>query len=195
MQERYLGGVVLAGLMVGLSGLAWASGGGEHGAGHGELNWFDFSLRILNFGIMAAILFKLLKKPLAGFIATRRENIQSSLAELELQKQEAEQKRAEYQAKLAALDQETRKILDEYIQEGEIEKGKIIAAAQKQADYIRQQAHLAVQQEVKSAREGLQREIVELSVAAAEEVLRKNIKAKDQERLVQDFMAKVVEAK
>jgi F0F1-type ATP synthase membrane subunit b/b' len=32
-------------------------------------------------------------------------------------------------------------------------------------------------------------------VAAAEDILRKNIRAKDQDRLVQEFMTKVVEAK
>jgi len=32
-------------------------------------------------------------------------------------------------------------------------------------------------------------------VTAAEELLRKNIKAKDQDRLVKEFIAKVVEAK
>ena len=54
---------------------------------------------------------------------------------------------------------------------------------------------MTIQQEVKSAKEKLQAEIAELSVAAAEDILRKNIEAQDQQRLVQEFMKKVVEAK
>jgi F-type H+-transporting ATPase subunit b len=144
---------------------------------------------------MAAILVKLLKKPVANFLASRRENIDKTLAELEQKKQEAEAKLTEYTAKLAVLERETEKIVTEYVQEGEIEKQKIIDAAEKQAHYVRQQAEMAIQQEVKSAKEKLQAEIAELSVAAAEDILRKNIEAQDQQRLVQEFMTKVVEAK
>jgi F-type H+-transporting ATPase subunit b len=191
---KYRVAVGVMGLCFCLSGLVWASEAGGHAAAHG-LNWGDFALRILNFAIMAAILFKLLKKPVVNFLASRRENIDKALAELEQKKQEAEAKLSEYKGKLAVLERETEKIVAEYVQEGEIEKQKIISAAEKQALYVRQQAEVAIQQEVKSAKDKLQAEIAELSVAAAEDILRKNIEAQDQQRLVQEFMTRVVEAK
>jgi len=169
---------------------AWASGGEG-----GHLNWWDFTLRLMNFAIMLGLLVYLLKKPISGFFVSRRDNIQNTLAELEAKKLEAEKTCAEYQAKLATLDKEVGQILAEYIKEGETEKRKILEAAEKQAEYLKQQAQLTIQQEVKSARESLQEEIAELTVTAAEELLRKNIKAKDQDRLVKEFIAKVVEAK
>lgn len=183
-----------AGLLLAAEGVAWASGGGgEHGGGH--LNWSDFLARTLVFVITFSILFKLLKKPIAGFFSSRKAEIQRLLSELELKQKEAEQNHAECKAKLAALEVETKKIVDELIAEGEVERQKIIEAAEKQADYLRQQADVAIQQEIKAAREKLKLEISELSVAAAEEILRKNMKAKDQDRLVRDFMKRVVEAK
>jgi F-type H+-transporting ATPase subunit b len=54
---------------------------------------------------------------------------------------------------------------------------------------------LAAQQEVKAARDKLQEEVAALSIAAAEEILRKKMRADDQDRLVKDFMTRVVEAK
>lgn len=192
MRGTYLGLVTTVMLTAVVSTLAWASG---EGGGHHELNWWDFTLRLMNFAIMLGLLVYLLKKPLSSFFVSRRANIQNTLAELEAKKLEADRMCAEYQAKLATLDQEVGQILAEYIQEGETEKRKILEAAEKQAEYLKQQAQLAIQQEVKSARESLQEEIAELTVAAAEELLRKNIKAKDQERLVKEFIAKVVEAK
>jgi F-type H+-transporting ATPase subunit b len=194
MRGRHWVFVTFLGVCAIISELAWASEGGGHGGGH-ALNWYDFGLRLLNFVIMVAILVKLLKKPLGDFLVSRREGIATALAELEQQKAEAEAKAKEYQDKLATLDKEVEKIVSEYVQEGEMEKRKILEAAQKQAEYLKQQAQLAIQQEFKGARESLQEEIAELSVAAAEDILRKNIKAKDQERLVQEFMTKVVEAK
>lgn len=183
-----------AGLLLAAEGVAWASGGGgEHGGGH--LNWSDFLARTIVFVITFSILFKLLKKPISSFFSSRRAEIQRLLSELELKQKEAEQNHAECKAKLAALEVETKKIVDELIAEGEAERLKIIAAAEKQAEYVKQQAELAIQQEIKAARDKLKLEISELSVAAAEELLRKNMKAKDQDRLVRDFMKRVVEAK
>lgn len=171
--------------------VAMAAEGG-HGGG---LPWKDFFLRLMNFAIMVGILYKLLKKPMSNFFASRRENIQRLLEELEQQKKDAEDKAAEYQAKLAALDKETEKIVAEYIQEGEAEKQKIVEAAERQAAYIKEQAKLAIQQEIKAAKESLQEEIAELSVGAAEDLLKKNIRPEDQDRLVDEFMTKAVETK
>ncbi|ROR03478.1 F0F1 ATP synthase subunit B [Desulfosoma caldarium] len=177
----------------GVATAAFASAAGGHEAA--GLPWKDFFLRLMNFAIMVAILIKLLKKPVANFFSSRRENIQRLLTELEEKKKEMEAKAAEYQAKLAALDQETEQILAEYIQEGEAEKQKIIEAAEKEAHYIKEQARFAIQQEIKAAKESLQEEIAELSVNAAEDLLKKSIRPEDQDRLIDEFITKAVEAK
>lgn len=183
--------VLVTGVLLGLQGVAAASEAG----GHGALNWSDFLFRVLNFSIMAAILFKLLKNPLRKYFTSRREDIQKMLSDLEQKKQEAEQKCAEYKAKLAALESETQKIVSEYVQEGEMERKKILEAAERQSQYIKEQADVAIQQELKAAKESLQKEVSELSVAAAEEIVKNNMQPEDQERLIRDFMTKVVEAK
>ncbi len=193
MKGKKVAVILGAGLLVGTAGVALASGGGDAGGHH--LNWWDLFLRVLNFSILVAVLVKLLKNPIVGFLKGRTEDIGKTLAELEEKKAEADQKAAEYKAKLAMLDQETAKIVAEYIQEGEREKEKIVAAANKQAEYIKSQAELAIQQEIKAARENLQAEVADLSVVAAEEILKKNIQSDDHKRLVQEFMARVGEAK
>lgn len=182
-----------AAMLLAMQGLGWCSEGGGQGGGH--LNWTDFTLRLINFLILVTILFKLLKKPMVNFLSSRREDIQKLLAELEAKKRDAEKASAEYKSKMAALEGETRRIVDEMLADGEAERVKIIQSAQRQAAYIKEQAQLAIQQEIKVAREKLQEEISELSVAAAEEILRKNLKAEDHGRLVKDFMGRVVEAK
>ncbi|MDQ1239181.1 MAG: F-type H+-transporting ATPase subunit b [Thermodesulfobacteriota bacterium] len=184
--------LLCAASLLALQGICWASEGGGHGGG---LNWTDFAYRLVAFLILAAILVKLLKKPISSFLVSRREEIQKLLAELEVKRLEAEQRSAEYKSKLAALEDETKRIIAELIAEGEAEREKIIQAAQKQADYIKQQADLAIQQEIKAAKESLQEEIGQLTVAAAEALVRKNLQPADQDRLVRDFMTRVVEAK
>lgn len=191
MKTNLLSFVLVTGVLLGLQDIAVASEAG----GHGAQNWTDFLFRALNFSIMAIILFKLLKNPLRKYFISRREDIQKMLTELEQKKQEAEQKYAEYKAKFAALEKETEQIVAEYVQEGEMERKKILEAAERQAQYIKEQADIAIQQELKAARESLQKEVGELSVAAAEDIVKNNMQPADQERLIREFMVKVVEAK
>jgi F-type H+-transporting ATPase subunit b len=170
-------------------GMAWA-------AEEGHSMWPDFWKRVLNFAIMAGVLIFLFKKfNLKGFFIKRTEKIAHTLNELETKKKEAEQTYQEYREKLAQLDKETDRILQEYIEQGEREKARIIANAEKAAAEIQQQTDMAIEQEIKSAKEDLKREIAELSVAAAETLLKERIGNKDQKKLVDDFMTKVAEAK
>lgn len=170
-------------------GMAWAKG-------EGGSMWPDFFYRVLNFGVMAAVLIFLYKKlNVKGYFSKRTETISNTLRDLEEKKKDAEKTYEEYKQKLARLDEETDRILKEYIEQGEREKEKIIANAEKAAAEIRQQADIAIEQEIKSAKEGLQREIAELSVTAAEALLKEKMGDEDQKKLVDDFMTKVVEAK
>jgi len=178
-------------LFFAFQGSAWAS---EAEGGH-HLNWTDFTYRTIAFLILAGFLVKVLRKPLANFLNSRRDEIQRMLKELETKTAEAQKKNAEFQVRLASLEQDTKKIVDELIADGEAEKKKIIEAAQRQADYIQQQAHIAIQQEVQAARDSLKDEVAEMSVSAAEEILKKKMKPNDQGRLVREFMTMVVEAK
>jgi F-type H+-transporting ATPase subunit b len=159
------------------------------------INWVDFGERTVAIAIVVVVLVKLLKKPIANFLDARREEIKRLLAELETKTAEAKAENERVQVKLATLEEETQKIFDELIAEGEAEKQKIIAAAHREAAYIQQQAEVAIEQEVQSARSKLKDEVAELSVAAAESIIQKKIRAEDQRRLIDEFMTKVVEAK
>ena len=170
------------------AGLVWA-------AEEGGSKWPDFWYRVLNFVLMAGILVFVARKPIREFFAKRTQTIANTLTELAAKKREAEKTYHEYKQKLAELDKETIRILEEYRAQGEAEKARIIAAAEKSAAEIRAQADRAIQQEIANATLALKREVAELSVAAAEKVLKERIGKEDQQRLVKDFTTKVVEAK
>jgi F-type H+-transporting ATPase subunit b len=171
------------------AGVVWASEGGQS-------MWPDFWQRVFNFAILVTALVIIFKKlDVKSFFTKRTESIANTLNELEVKKEEAEKTYEEYKQKLSQLDKETDRILQEYIEQGEREKARIIASAEKAAAEIRVATDRAIDQEIKSAKEGLQAEIAELSVTAAEALLKEKIGAEDQQKLVDDFMKKVVEAK
>lgn len=177
-------------------GMAFASSGGEHGE-HGDSGFnktADFLYRVLNFGILAGGLYLVLRKPLKNAFAARTQGIEDKLADLERQKEEAEKKYAEYKGKLALLEQETAKILEGYIEDGEAAKAQIIEEAQKMAGKMQEQAKTAIQQEFAKAKAQVQAEVVGEAVKAAEKLIKKEINDDDQDRLVDEYLAKVVVA-
>ncbi len=163
---------------------AWAAG---------ENHWLPMDTwKTLNFAILFIILFLLLKKPTQAFFSSRRKEIADELKELEDKKAAAEKELAEYQARFANLDQESRQIIQDYIQQGEEAKKRIIAQAEAQAEKLEDMAKRTIEQEFKSARIKLQQEISALAVDQAEHVIQNAISSEDQEKLVDDYLKKVV---
>jgi len=192
MMRSKLISVLLALLLVLLvSGLAVASGETHH-ADSGVL-LKDFLYRILNFGIVVAMLIYFLAKPLKKGLAGRREEIQKALAEAKQAKEAAEAKFAEYDRKLTQATEEIAEISSAIRREGELEKQKIIDNAKQMALKIEQDAGKAAELEVAKARAELQREAVTLAVGLAEDLLKKNFTKDDDARLIDEYMQKVGE--
>ncbi|MDP2993281.1 MAG: ATP synthase F0 subunit B, partial [Deltaproteobacteria bacterium] len=88
--------------------------------------------------------------------------------------------------------QEAKKVIQEYIEQGEAEKKRIIEDAEKAAESIRKQAQFAVEQEMKRAKRALSAEAAELSVKLAEDIIKKNLNESDHRKLINEYIAKVV---
>jgi F-type H+-transporting ATPase subunit b len=176
-------------------GLVFASsGGGGHGGEGGLDKGKDLIYRVLNFGVLAVALVFLLRKPIAKGLASRRQGIKDQLDDLEKQKQDAEKQLAGYKEKLGRLDQEMEKIIAEYIQQGETAKAKILEEAKASAEKLQEQAKKNIEHEFQKAKQQLKGEIAEQAVALAEEIIKKNIRGEDQDRIIDEYLTKVVVA-
>jgi len=177
--------------------LVMASGGkGGHGGGHGDpaAQMKDLMWRVVNFAILLGIVIWALKKAGAKQALTgRSEAIEKALAEAEAARVAAEKKFAEYQEKLARANQEIEEIQAAIRREGEAEKERIIAEAQLQAARIHEQAKAAADQEVQKAITELRQETARLAVSLAEKRIRESLNDADQDRLVGEYLTKVVE--
>jgi len=154
-----------------------------------EKMW-DLLYRTLNFAGLAVILVYFLRKPIASGLNSRREGIKDQLDALESRKSEAERMYKDAEAKLAKLDEEVGSIISEAVRQGEVEKGKIIADAERAAGDIKRQAEMAVAFELAAAKTSLKAEIAEQAVLLAEELIRKNIQPADQSKMVEASLLK-----
>ncbi len=177
-------------LVLGLSSLACAAGGGHADSG---VLLKDFLFRVLNFGIVVALLVYFLRKPLKKGLAGRREDIEKALDEAKQAKEEAEAKFADYDRKLDQATEEIAEISASIRREGELEKQKIIANANEMAAKIEQDAEKAAALEVAKAKTELQREAVQLAVDLAEKKLKKNFTKDDDARFIDEYIEKVGE--
>ncbi len=182
---------IAAVLTAGACSLVWASAEGGHGGVHNA--WLaNDTWKVLNFGILAIAGFLIAKKPVKEFFSSRAKGIEDELNDLEAQKAEAEKMLAEYQAKFNNLEQESKQIVADYIKQGEAAKERILAEAQAQAEKLEDTAKRNIEQEFKAARAQLQQEIALKAMEKAEEFIKESISSEDQEKLVDDYLKKVV---
>jgi len=167
-----------------------SSGGGESGFDKGK----DLIWRIMNFVVLAGGLTFLLRKPVAKGLESRRQGIRDQLDDLEKRKQKAEKELSEYQQKLNQLDKEVEKIVAEYVKDGEALKAKIIEEAKASAEKLQGQAKKNIEHEFEKAKKELRAEMGAQAVVMAEELIKKNINDKDQERIIGEYLEKVVVA-
>jgi F-type H+-transporting ATPase subunit b len=165
-------------------------------SGHGEAEpkgWVkQDTFRVMNFAVLAIALFFVLKKPLSQALNARITGIKDELETLESRKSEAEKQLAEYNEKLTRLDGQAEKLIQEYIKQGEEAKARIIDAAQSTATKLEEQAKRHIEHEFKHAKNQLQAEILQEALAKAEEIIKTKISSDDQDRLVDDYLEKVV---
>ncbi|HTY20479.1 MAG TPA: ATP synthase F0 subunit B [Geobacteraceae bacterium] len=179
-------------LLAGLAATGFASEGGE--GSHAALQMKDFGWRILNFAMLAAILIWGMKKAnVSKLLADRQAGIEKALKEAVQAREAAEKKYAEYSEKLTQATKEIDEIYASIKKEGELEKERIIAEAKVSAEKIREQAEQTAAREVLKARTELQAEAARLAVQLAEQALRENVGKDDQNRLVGEYLTKVVE--
>jgi len=172
------------------SAFAFAAGGGE---GDGHQKWVATdSYRIMNFTVLVVGLFLLLRKPVAKALNSRIKGIKEQLEDLEVKKAAAENELAKYVDKLAKLEKEADSIIDDYIRQGNEAKARILKEAESAAEKLEEQAKKNIEHEFEQAKYRLKDDVLEKAMARAEEIIKTKISTNDQERLVDEYLNKVV---
>ena len=163
--RRYVLAATVA-LGTSLPATAWAASGGEHG-----FPWVHLAATFVNFAIFLAILWKFALPAIQRGLNTRRELLMANLTEAKRLREEAEERLAQYDAKIKGLEQERQELLDEYSRQGEREKERIIEDAHRQVAKMRADAERLIEQELKRAVANLERRAVDEAVEIAKRMV------------------------
>jgi len=174
-------------------GFAMASSGGEGEHGAPPKGWVKTdTYRVMNFAVLVIALFIILRKPVSQALNGRIQDIKDQLRDLEAKKQEAEKQLVDYNERLARLDHEAKEIMEAYVQQGHEAKARILSAAEASAEKLEEQAKRNIENEFQKAKEELQAEILEKALGEAEAIVKAKITDDDQNRLVDEYLEKVV---
>ncbi len=168
----------------------WSTFGGtrrDH-AGNQKPNPPPFLATLINFGLLAAILFFAVKRAINPSLATRRAAVEAEIAEAQRQLAEAEAQLREYKDKLDKSKDEFARIREDLVKAGETEAQKILDEARSKADRMQTEGQALIEQEVRNLRADLIREAVDAAMKSAEMTVRQSVNGQDQSRLADAFL-------
>ncbi len=157
--------------------------GGEHDAGSSDMLW-----KVINFAVLGLGIYILWIKLVRGLLVKRGLDIKNGIVEAKAAKEAAEKKAEEYKQKLSTLEARLEELAQEIRREGEAEKERIMADAGTAIAKLKEHAIFTMEQEIKKARIEIKREVAGLAINMAADLLTKEIKPDDQERLVKGYI-------
>lgn len=168
---------------------AWASAapGAE---GHAP-SMMSLIFPVINFLIFVFLIYRFVLPPARRYFVSRRDEILAAVRSAHESKENADSALRSYRDRLAYADDETKTLLETLRAEGDREKAKILREAEEFAANIRADADFVSQQEIKVARQQIREEIARIAQGAAENAIRANLRAADQERLVEQFLQSI----
>ncbi len=162
-------------------------GGGEEGSRLWELVW-----RVINFVILAAILYKLTADKIRKYFSERRSEIARLLEEVDKAKKETEARYVEYKDKLKDVEREIEEIRNVLVGEIEKEKARIIEEGKVASEKILTQTKESAQHEVEKAKIDLKEAVADMACKMASDIITEKVTADDQERIIDEYLDKVV---
>jgi len=146
--------------------------------------------KVLNLLVFVLFLIYILRNKvrIGQVFNNRAASITRELEQARRDKQESQQRLAELEARLGRLDQEVTDIREQAERESEREAERIRQTAAADAQKIKQAAHREIEGAMKAATGELRAFVAEQSVALADGIIRREIRADDNTRMVNKFI-------
>ena len=149
---------------------------------------------IITFLVVLLVLKKFAWPQLLASLDEREKRISDALAAAEQARQEAEEVLQEHRQKIAAAEEEARKIVAEARAAGANVRQTIVSQAREEAERMLDQARTSIESEKRAAIAELRRETANLAIQAAGALIDANLDDEKNRGLVDDLIAKIPES-
>jgi len=147
--------------------------------------------QLVNFGLLAVLLWLLLYKPVLNMLNQRKERIARSMADVDAARESAAKAQQDYDRKIADAQRKAQEVIAQAAQASEQVGAGIKAEAQREAEAIRQKAREEAAAEKARVLAEVQNQIAGLSMLATERVLGQAVDENLQRRLIDQFLAEM----
>lgn len=147
----------------------------------------------LTFLILLIILGKFAWKPILTALKQRENAIKDSLEQAEKAKDEAKKILEENQSSLAKAEEESKKIIEQSRQYAESLKEQLLKDSKVQAQKIIDEASAEIDRKKNAAYNELKNQISEISVNAAEKILKQNLNTESNRKIVDRYISEISE--
>jgi F-type H+-transporting ATPase subunit b len=151
--------------------------------------------QIISFLVLVFILRVFAWKRILSLLDQRKEKIASEFQQLENAKLEIENIKASYEEKIGAIEESARLKIQEAVDESRHVAQEIKEKAQADAKVIMEKAHDNIKIGLSQAKEELKEKIVELTINAAEHILKEKLTPEKDKKLILGFLEELDKAK
>lgn len=146
---------------------------------------------VLTFLLLLLVLKKFAWKPILSALKQREDAIKDSLEQAEKAKEDARKILSENQNSLAKAEEESKKIIEQSKLFAESLKEKMITESKEQAKRLIEEASAEIDRKKNAAFDELKNQIAEISVNAAEKILRENLDAQKNKKIVDKYISDI----
>ncbi len=158
--------------------------------GQMKLQWQWIVSQAMAFLILYWLLRKFAFAPIQNILREREERVRKAIEDAEAQRTEMERLKAEYEQRLAHIEEEARARLQEAMQQAYQARDALLAEARESAERLLQRT----QEQIALEREKLMIElrdfVVDLAVQIAEKILERQLDRTAQHKLIGDILEK-----
>ncbi len=148
----------------------------------------EFVFYMINFLILVGVLTKFLYKPFLGVLEERKKKIQDAFDSAEMMNKRADEKMANYTARIANVEEEGREIIKEAKQRAEAQAADIISEANEKAAQIVAAAQRQIELDKQKAADEMKQQVATLALMAAEKIVERDIAHIGQEQIVDEII-------
>ncbi len=151
-------------------------------------NFGVFALTVVNFLLLVWLLHKFAWKGIIGALERREKQIADDKAAAATAREEAQQIKAELDAKLQNIAAEAAKKMQEAVTLGNAQKEQLLAQTQQQAERLLAQAKEQIEAEKNQALKEVREQIVNTSLLAAEKITRQQVTQQTAQNTVDEVL-------
>ena len=156
-----------------------------------DINLVGLAFQVLNFLLLLYVLNRLLFKPLLARMDERSAKISKGLEDAETAARDRQLAAAEREAAVAEARKEASEMLARSNKIAEDTRNEILGNARDEAEKVTQRAREEITAEKDKAMSELRAQVADLALEAAAKLVRSDMNATTQRRLVEEFLAEV----